>query len=439
MKNLIRMTLANGAEKAEAYYQNQNIEEIIFENSQLKQISRKKLHGVYLRALRDGKIGSLATSDLSKMDDHAKKVVEIASFGDKLNYDFNKVGMIYPKLNLVNPQAFSLATDEIVTSGEETIAQIDQYDKNIKVNLNVYRVQESKEIYNSHNLELTTNKDDYYVHSDAFLVDGDNFIRVSAMRIAENGLIDFSSIASELIEKIRIARTTVTIESGKYPVILTPEAVAQVVFALEAFKGDTIAKNISPLKDKLHTQLFAEALTIVDDGTYEGGFSSNRFDDEGTPMQKTILVKDGILENFILNLESASELQVKPTGNGLKSSNLYSNQINESFSNLIFTPGKTSFEEMIKEIKVGVIIEDIFGLILGNLLQGNIDSDMDMAYKIQDGRIVGRVKNGAIGTNVYKLFKDNFCAVGNKLIQTNYQSAVFAPHIFCKDIYLTFA
>lgn len=439
MKRLVEMTLANGAEKAEVYFQKQKIEEISFENSHLKQISNKKLHGVYLQAVRDGKLGSLASSDLSELADHAKQVVQLANYGDKITYDFNDSSAVYPELNLINSQIFTLTTEDIVAQGEEMLAQIHQYDKNIKVNINIYRVEEVKEICNSNNLDISAEKNVYYVNSEAFLVDGDNFIRIESSQIAEDGVIDFTKITNELVDKMSIARKTVSIESGNYPVILTPAAVSQIVFALDAFKGENLAKNISPLKDKLNTPLFHEALTLTDDGTYPGGLFAHRFDDEGTPMQKKVLVQEGILKNFIYNLESAAELQVDPTGNGLKGSNMYSSKVSESFTNLIFTPGKTSLEEMIKDIKTGVIIEDIFGLIMGNLIQGNIDSDLEKAYKVEKGRIVGRVKDGAIGTNVYKIFKDNLVAVENKLFQTNYQSAVFAPHIFCKDIYLTFA
>ncbi len=439
MKNIINLTMNNGADKAEAYFVKHYLDEIIFEDSLLKQVSSKKLHGLSLKAVKDDKVGSIATSDLTDLDSHAKKVVEFAGYGDKLTFDFVQPGANYPELDLTNEEYFAPSIEDLVSEGETVLKKILSYDKNIKVTLNIQRRKETKEIHNSYGLNLAADKYESILQGSALLVEGDNFINIGDVYLPQGGRINFTKFADDLIERMKISRKTVTMESGRYPVIFTPSAVNQMTLALQGFKGQLVAKGVSPLKEKMNTQIFHEMITLIDDGIMPDGFGSHKFDDEGTPMQKTVLVEDGILKNFIFSLESAAEMNKIPTGNGIKMNNNYSSKMEENFTNLIFKPGKVSLEEMIQEIKLGLLIDDISGLMMGNLYQGNIDSDMEMAYKIENGEVVGRVKNGALGTNIYKVWKDNLVAIENKLTPVVFASPVYAPHILCKDIYVTIA
>lgn len=437
MKKFLDAAIKNGAEKVESYLQKEMIDEITFESNRLKQIATKKVQGLSLQVVKDSNLGVVASSDLNNPDLLAKKAVELAEFGDKITYDFSKSG-VYPEVQLTTEKVFAASVDELVTAGEKIIEKILSYDKKIQASVKIHRSRVTREICNTHGQNLSSSKYSYWAYGSGLLVENENFINTFVPLTEKNDMIDFDFIAEEIIKKFQIARNNVTLESGKYPVIFTPNAVAQIAFTLEALKGEHVASGISPLMTKKDQSIFAEQISIVDDGTLTRGIRSDRFDDEGTPTQKTILVENGVLKNFIYDLKSAAETNTKPTGNGWRLSGKYDRPIRVNFTNLLFSPGNCDLADLISEIKLGLMIDDISGLVMGNLIQGNIDSDIDMAYKIENGKITGRVKNGAIGTNVYQIFKDNLVAIENQ-IQSNMMGsiAVYTPHILCKDINIT--
>ncbi len=438
MNHFLELALRQGAEKAQTYLKETSIEEIIFQNNQLKNIITKELKGLNLQVVKNNQIGSLATSDLSRPDFIVNRVMEIVNYGDEVTYDFVGPGAFYLETELVDNKIYQANTEELVEIGEEIIKEVQKYDRNIQLQIQIHRSRAKMEICNTLGLNLASIKDNYWTLCRGILVDGDNFIDTSVQRFQQDGIIDYNKIAEKIIEKIKLARTIVQFKSDKYPVIFTPRAVSHIARAMTAFYGHNVVREISPLKNLLNRKIFDDKMTIIDDGTLKGGFKTDKFDDEGTPMQRTILVENGVLKNFVHNLHSAAQAGIFSTGNGFKYQGDYSRSAEVNFSNLIFAPGELSLDEMISDLKTGILIDSIQGLAMGNLLQGNLDTDIDMAYAIKDGKIVGRMKNGAIGTNLYKIFKENLVELGDELVHNNIgHFAVYAPYILCKDIYVT--
>lgn len=437
MKHFIDAALQQGADQAEVYFQNTTLEEITFENNKLKQVSTKRLQGLNLRIVKDGKLGTINSSDLSNPTHLADKVLELAKFGDQVRFDFNTPDTEYPDPVMISAKVNEPTTEQLIGVGEAMIARVLAYDANIQVTTQIQRVTNHRELLNTRGLQISDTTYDIDSYGYTFLVEGDNFISVLVPAQVEHDQLDLHQVADELIERMKIARINVTMESGRYPVIFSPNAIAQMTVALEGMNAMNVLKGVSPLKDKLNTQIFADQITLIDDGTLPKGRGTARFDDEGTPTQRTVLVENGILKGFLHNLESAKEMGVSATGNAWKRGQEYSRPAQIRFSNLSFAPGTRSLDEMLQEIDLGLLIEDISGLMMGNLMQGNMDSDIDMAYKIENGKIVGRVKNGAIGSNIYQVLKNHVIALENKVHPLNYGYGVYVPHILCKDINIT--
>ncbi|MEM3553935.1 MAG: TldD/PmbA family protein, partial [Candidatus Bathyarchaeia archaeon] len=105
-------------------------------------------------------------------------------------------------------------------------------------------------------------------------------------------------------------------KGGTFPVVLGPNVVG--VFIHEAFghlaEADLTLSG-SVLMNKLGKKVASDVVTIYDDGTIEGAFGSFKYDDEGVPSQKTLLVKDGVVVGLMHNRETAQKFNAKPTGN----------------------------------------------------------------------------------------------------------------------------
>ena len=80
-----------------------------------------------------------------------------------------------------------------------------------------------------------------------------------------------------------------------------------------------------------------------------------------------------------------------------------------SASAFSISTGQATFEEMVLDIKEGLIVEQLMGAEQGNILGGDFSGNVLLGYKIENGKITGRVKNTMVSGNVYQVLKKYSC------------------------------
>jgi PmbA protein len=98
---------------------------------------------------------------------------------------------------------------------------------------------------------------------------------------------------------------------------------------------------------------------------------------------------------------------------------------------LLVSEGDTSLEEMIADMSEGLIVEALLGAGQGNVLGGDFNANVLLGYKVQDGKVVGRVKNTMVSGNVYKALS-NLVAIGSE--GRWMRGGLYAPPIALADI-----
>ena len=61
---------------------------------------------------------------------------------------------------------------------------------------------------------------------------------------------------------------------------------------------------------------------------------------------------------------------------------------------------------MIAGVEYGLLVEEVLGMGQGNIISGAFSNPLSVAFKIEHGEIVGRIKNASIADNVYSLLKN---------------------------------
>jgi len=135
---------------------------------------------------------------------------------------------------------------------------------------------------------------------------------------------------------------------------------------------------------------------MVDDPTIAFGPSTSAFDNEGIARKVTPLIEKGVLRNFIYDLDTAGRAGVQPTGHGT----------NRQLTNLLINPGESSFDDMIKGIENGLLVHEFLGLGQGNPINGEFSLNLFLGYKIEKGKLAGRVKNVMLSGNAFTALKD---------------------------------
>jgi TldD protein len=185
-------------------------------------------------------------------------------------------------------------------------------------------------------------------------------------------------------------------KGGTFPAVLGPNVVGVLVH--EAFghlaEADLTLSG-SVLMNKLGKKVASEIVTIYDDGTIEGAFGSFRYDDEGIPAQKTLLVEDGVVVGLMHNRETAQKFNVQPTGNARAEDFRVEPIIR--MRNTFMAPGDYTFEELIEDIKFGYYFKSFRG---GQAnLDGTFQVGIQEGYEIVDGEIGKPVRNASISGN----------------------------------------
>lgn len=193
--------------------------------------------------------------------------------------------------------------------------------------------------------------------------------------------------------------------SGKMPVVID-NGFGGVIFheaCGHLLETTSVAKGASRMCGKLDQQVAHPSVTAVDDGTIEDSWGSLTLDDEGLPVQKTVLIENGILKSYMVDQMGARRTGYAPTGSGRRESYKYAPT--SRMRNTYIAPGDTSLEAMITSIEYGLYAKKMGG---GSVSPGTGDFNFAVTegYMIRDGKIAEPVRGATlIGNGVDVLMK----------------------------------
>ncbi len=247
----------------------------------------------------------------------------------------------------------------------------------------------------------------------AFARNGDNVQQALASHAGPYGfeyVMDQEELARKTARRAVELLDAKPVEGGKYTVVVNQSLAG--VFIHEAFghmsEADFIYENPKAREMmKLGRRFGPDFLNVYDDGSIPGLRGSHKYDDEGTPSRRNVLIKDGILVGRMHSRETAAKMGEKPLGNARALNYRFPPIVR--MTNTAIENGKTSFEEIIADIKLGVYACDFYG---GETALENFSFSSGYAYMIRDGKIAEMVKDVILAGNLFTTMM-NIDAVGN--------------------------
>jgi TldD protein len=183
--------------------------------------------------------------------------------------------------------------------------------------------------------------------------------------------------------------TTVVITNG-WGGVLFHEACGH---ALEA---DFITNGASAYAGKIGQQVASPLITAIDDGTLPGRRGSLRFDDEGTPAQRTILIEKGILKEYMWDLTEARRVGRASTGNGRRQS--YQHMPMPRMTNTYIDAGVHDPQEIIESVKQGIFVKHLGGG-QADFASGDFVFSVTEGYLIENGRLTVPIRGATLVGN----------------------------------------
>jgi len=403
-----------------------------FEVNRLKSIDISESEEKALRVINKGRIGFSSSTGSESFDSMLIKAAATSEFGSKASFDFPEEAKRSKKrkINIYDKKVANKSIEEMVKIGEDILGRMKDFNRKLRCDVTILKDYSEIEYFNSRGGNFSYNKTTIaYSVMVQQIEDQDMLIIESSLESGKDNL-DAKELTSEIIENLKWGEKIVPVESGKMPVIFTPKAALVLILPIiSGLSGKMALKKISPLAAQKNKKLWSDLLTIYSDGTINFALGSAPFDDEGVEMKRVPLVKKGKIKNFYYDLQTAGIAGVESTGNGLRAGS--QSEPVPGISNLVMEEGKVSFSEMVKDISEGIIIDQVLGLGQGNIISGAFSNNVQLGYKIEKGKIVGRVKDVMIAGNAIEELK-NIAALGNKAkwIEGKYKF----PHIYLKSL-----
>ena len=392
----------NKCDDGELYLEDSKSESIILDDNKIKSSSYKSDLGYGLRAITGDVVAYSHSSDLSKksLNESSKNLKStLSSSNGKYNFEIKKTNnKFYSEKDPIEEKNFK--------SKIEILNQVNDYVRNKnnsvrQVSATLLGEHRAIEILRSGGELLSDNRP--LVRFNVSVMLEKNGRKESAV-YGIGGRQNYDAYLNEknwkgvCDEALRIADVNLNSKpapAGEMQVVLGPGWPAILIHEAigHGLEGDFNRKKTSAFHDLVGRKVASDGVTIIDDGTIENKRGSLTIDDEGTPTEKTVLIENGILKNFMQDRLNARLMNTKSTGNGRRES--YKHVVMPRMRNTIMLNGNYSQDEMIKSVKKGIFAVS-FGGGQVDITSGKFVFNCTEAYEIVNGKVGSPIKGATL-------------------------------------------
>ena len=147
--------------------------------------------------------------------------------------------------------------------------------------------------------------------------------------------------------------------TGAYPVLFDERVAASLIgHLLGAINGQAIARGASWLREAMGQDVLPKGLSVIENPHRARISGSRPFDGEGLATQRRLLVADGVLQSWTLDLATGRKLGMASTANAARST---SAPPSPATSNIALTQGTASPDDLLRQMGTGLLITSMIG------------------------------------------------------------------------------
>ncbi|MCD5409681.1 MAG: TldD/PmbA family protein [Methanocellales archaeon] len=423
MGSIVERAEQAGADEVEVFHVDGKVTSIDIKRDEVSLAERSIIYGMGIRASVDGAVGFSSTNDFTKVEEVIENAIRYAAIksqdaGDWRGFPSNSK---YPKVDGVfDKKLHDIGLSACIDLCCEMIDGAKSVERAMPTSGSFACSSSTRTICNSNGIMVCESGTLIEGSIDSVARDGD-ISTASEFDISRSLDIDFYQIGFNASDLASRSLNGITIESGEVPVLFRPTAFADIIghALVPSLSADNVQKGRSALCGRLGTAIASEELDIIDDGLLAKGVGTARMDDEGTPSQKSSIIVNGMLENFLYDCYTAGKDARKSTGNGVRHS--YSSAPSVGIRNMTVQYPPT---DIISETSHGILVSSVIGMHTANPVSGDFSVEARNAFMIRDGSICEPVKSLMISGNVFELLQKidgagfDVRAVGNILTPT---------------------
>lgn len=421
-EQLLELAIKSGAEAAEVYQSRSLSRPVFFEANRLKQLETNQSEGTALRLWRNGRPGLTVAYGFVTADVMVEKALALSQLNQpepvELGSNFQPS---YPDLGE------SVPIEVLVDWGKEAIALIRDSYPDIVCNGDWECDIETTRLVNTKGLDCHYTDTTLSCYVSAEWVRGDDFLNVADGQTQRGGL-DPERLANQILQRLIWARENISPPTGRIPVLFTSKAADMLWGTVQAaLNGKRVLEVASPWAEHRGKAVVAPSLTLYQDP--EAGPYSCPFDDEGTPTQSLVFIQNGVLQHFYGDRTTGRQLGTDTTGNGFRPG--LGSYPTPGLFNFLIQPGSASLPDLIRQLDDGLIVDQMLGG--GGSISGDFSINVDLGYRVQNGHVIGRVKDTMVAGNVYTALKQ-LVTLGN---DGDWNGSCYTPSLIVEGLSTT--
>ncbi|WP_386624173.1 TldD/PmbA family protein [Sulfitobacter geojensis] len=224
--------------------------------------------------------------------------------------------------------------------------------------------------------------------------DGDGRIFQSDMRSAED---IGQSAGNRAVERLDACKPP----TGAYPVLFDERISSSLIgHLLSAVSGGAVARGASFLRDAMGQAVLPDHLSLIEDPHRPRTSGSRPFDAEGLATRKRLIVENGILQGWTLDLANARKLGMDPTANAARSTSSGPGPTNW---NVALTQGEQTRAELIRDMGTGLLVTSMIGSTI-NPNTGDYSRGA-AGFWVENGEITHTINECTIAGNLREMLR----------------------------------
>ena len=392
------------SQEAEVYHVWHRDEPVLFEANRVKLVETRETSGVALRIIKDGRTGLSSTSDFSNIDSLISNTLEMVSFGPEARLEFAPHHSFSP-VEVYDPETESVPLQDMIDLGQTAIDRLRGASPDLVCDASVAKGVTTVTILNTRGGAATYTKSGFSVFVSGAIIKDDDMLFVSDGKSSCRPVLDTSEIVDSIRNQLELSRNVAPAPIGQVPVVFTPRGFSAALLSplLSGFNGRTVSQGASPLVGKLGEKLLDERLSLWDEPTLPYVPGSRMCDDEAMPTRRLPLVDRGVIASFLYDLQTAAQDGVESTASAHRG---LSTLPSPGTSVIVVAEGEATYEDMLKDMKNGLVVERLLGAGQSNILGGSFNANVLLGFRVEGGVVTGRVKNTVISGNVYSVLEN---------------------------------
>ncbi len=398
---ILRSVLSRGGDYADMFVEQRRTTSVHLEDEKVEKVSSGVDCGVGIRLIWEGKTSYAFSNDSS--EESLKELSETLS--KTLKGSFN------PLFDLTKARP---GTDFVIREFPDAVPMA------AKVAL-AKKANRAARLYDSRIKQVSVGYRDsiqrvYIVTSEGVVAEDERVHTLSTVHVtaSEDGTIQTGyetaggHIGFELFDDISVEELSLSASrravmmlrarrapGGRMPVVISSDAGGTMIHEAigHGLEADLAQYGLSVYSHRLGHEVASRLVTVIDDATLPYKRGSYRFDDEGTPSGRTVLVDRGVLRGYMYDKFTAARDGVPSTGNGRRES--YRHRPLPRMSNTFIAPGDSTSDEVVKSTPEGLYVKRMGGGQV-NTVTGDFVFEVQEGYMIEKGTIGEPVRGATL-------------------------------------------